>query len=104
MRIAHLAADAPETAKKQLEKCGPLSRDEKITAGAFAITVALWIGGGAIGVNAVAAATVGLAIMLITNVVTWKVRAQVSCECGGGDGGECMPRKCPCQVLSLPTM
>mmetsp|Transcript_18497 Transcript_18497/g.51906 ORF Transcript_18497/g.51906 Transcript_18497/m.51906 type:complete len:564 (-) Transcript_18497:806-2497(-) len=64
--------DAPETAKKQLEKCGPLSRNEKITAGAFAITVALWIGGGAIGVNAVAAATVGLAILLITNVVTWK--------------------------------
>jgi di/tricarboxylate transporter len=70
------AADAPETAKKQLEKCGPLTRSEKITAGAFAITVALWIGGGAIGVNAVAAATVGLAIMLITNVVTWKVRSK----------------------------
>lgn len=148
-------ADAPETAKKQLEKLGPLSLNEKITAGAFAVTVALWIGGsrrrhccpcccctrsrwhgchrccmfscccllplllaqllrqprpaarsrrapvgkhqraqvafttpptpcarvmlyvcaggGAIGVNAVAAATVGLAILLITNVVTWKV-------------------------------
>jgi hypothetical protein len=57
--------DAPETAKKELAKLGPLSRDEKITAGAFALTVALWIFGGSIGVNAVAAATVGLFILLV---------------------------------------
>jgi di/tricarboxylate transporter len=43
-----------------------MSRDEKITAAAFAITVGLWIGGAALGVNSVAAATVGLAILLIT--------------------------------------
>jgi di/tricarboxylate transporter len=42
--------------------------------GAFAITVALWIFGGSIGVNAVAAATVGLTILLVANVVSWKVR------------------------------
>ena len=40
--------------------------------GAFALTVGLWIFGGSIGVNAVAAATVGLTILLVTNVITWK--------------------------------
>lgn len=43
-----------------------MSRDEKITAVAFLITVGLWIGGAGIGINSVAAATVGLSILLIT--------------------------------------
>ena len=64
--------DAPKQAKKELEKLGPLSLDEKITAGAFAVTVGLWIFGGAVGINAVAAALLGLSILLITNVVKWK--------------------------------
>ncbi len=51
---------------------GPMSTDEWITAAAFAITVALWIGGPAIGVSSVAAALVGLTILLVTNVTTWK--------------------------------
>ena len=55
--------------REELKKLGPLSRNEKITAGALAVTVGLWIFGGQIGVNAVAAALLGLAIMLITNVV-----------------------------------
>jgi len=64
--------DAPAAAKKELEKLGPMSRDEKITALAFMITVGLWIGGASLGVNSVAAATVGLAILLITGVISWK--------------------------------
>ena len=64
--------DAPATAKAELEKLGPLSLDEKITAGAFAVTVGLWIFGGSLGINAVAAALLGLSILLITNVVKWK--------------------------------
>ncbi|KAG2450631.1 hypothetical protein HYH02_004471 [Chlamydomonas schloesseri] len=64
--------DAPATAAKELAKLGPMSTNEKITAGAFAITVALWIFGGSIGVNAVAAAIVGLFILLVTNVTNWK--------------------------------
>lgn len=64
--------DAPKQAKMELEKLGPLSLDEKITAGAFAVTVGLWIFGGSIGINAVAAAILGLSILLITNVVKWK--------------------------------
>ena len=49
-----------------------MSTDEKITAVALGITVALWIFGGAYGINAVAAALTGLAILLITGVVSWK--------------------------------
>lgn len=64
--------DAPVEAKRQLEALGPMSTDEKITAFAFAVTVALWIGGSAIGVNSVAAAIVGLTILLVTGVVSWK--------------------------------
>jgi di/tricarboxylate transporter len=64
--------DAPAAAKKELEKLGPMSRDEKITALAFAITVGLWIGGAALGVNSVAAATVGLTILLVTGA--WQDR------------------------------
>lgn len=64
--------DAPATARAELDKLGPLSLDEKITAGAFAVTVGLWIFGGSVGINAVAAALLGLSILLITNVVKWK--------------------------------
>ena len=64
--------DAPAKAREELRKLGPLSLDEKITAGALGTTVLLWVFGGSIGINAVAAALVGLAIMLVTNVVTWK--------------------------------
>lgn len=64
--------DAPAAAQKELEKLGPLSLNEKITAFAFAITVALWIFGGSLGVNAVSAGIVGLTILLVCNVITWK--------------------------------
>lgn len=64
--------DAPKSAKKELEKLGPLSLDEKITSGAFAVTVGLWIFGASVGINAVAAALLGLTILLVTNVVKWK--------------------------------
>lgn len=64
--------NAPIEAQKQLDQLGPMSTDEKLTAMAFSITVGLWIGGTAIGINAVAAALVGLTILLVTGVVTWK--------------------------------
>lgn len=58
--------------REELNKLGPLSRDEKITAGALGLTVGLWVFGGQLGIGAVAAALLGLAVLLITNVVTWK--------------------------------
>ena len=49
-----------------------MSLDEKITAGALGLTVALWIFGGQLGIGSVAAALLGLGILLITNVTSWK--------------------------------
>ena len=46
--------------------------DEKITAFALSVTVGLWIFGAGIGVNSVAAALVGLSIMLVTGITSWK--------------------------------
>lgn len=64
--------EAPVRAKEELSKLGPLSLNEKITAGALGTTVLLWIFGGSFGINAVAAALLGLSVLLITNVTTWK--------------------------------
>ena len=58
--------------REELNRLGPLSTDEKLTAGALLVTVGLWIFGGQLGIGSVAAALLGLGIMLITNVVTWK--------------------------------
>lgn len=65
-----------------------MSTDEKLTAFAFAVTVGLWIFGGAIGVNAVAAALTGLAILLITGAYTQKC----TCECRRYYCGSCLAR------------
>jgi len=64
--------DAPKQAEKELQKLGPMSTNEKITAAAFAITVSLWIFGGNFGISSVAAAITGLTMLLVTGVVSWK--------------------------------
>jgi len=64
--------EAPEKAKEELAKLGPMSGDEKIMAAALVVTVGLWIFGSSIGVGSVAAALVGLSTLLISGVITWK--------------------------------
>jgi di/tricarboxylate transporter len=73
---------APEVVSRPLEFISfaePLSPQGSVLmeewqcrAAAFLGTVALWVGGAAIGVNNVAAALCGLAVLLITGVVSWK--------------------------------
>ena len=58
-------------ARQELEKLGPLSTKEKLTTLALSVTVSLWIFGGKFGIGNVAAALLGLGIMLVTNVTTW---------------------------------
>ena len=65
-----------------------MKRDEKITALAFGITVSLWVFGASYGINSVAAAIVGLFILLVTGVITWK-------ECLNNNGRLC------CVVLKM---
>jgi anion transporter len=64
--------DAPKLAAAELEKMGPMSVDEKIMSAALLVTVALWIGGSALGIGGVAAALLGLTVLLVTGVISWK--------------------------------
>ena len=64
--------EAPIKAREELKKLGPMSGDEKIMSVALAITVGLWIFGPAVGVGSVAAALLGLSILLVSGVITWK--------------------------------
>ncbi|KAF5193377.1 Dicarboxylate transporter 1 protein [Thalictrum thalictroides] len=64
--------DAPKLAKEKLAKMGPMSKNETIMAVTLLLTVGLWIFGGALKVDAVTAAILGLSVLLITGVVTWK--------------------------------
>lgn len=64
--------DAPKLARQKLEKMGPMSKNEVIMAGTLLLTVGLWIFGGVLNVDAVTAAILGLSVLLITGVVTWK--------------------------------
>jgi len=64
--------DAPKLAADKLASMGPMSQDEKLTAGSLLLTVALWIAGPGMGIGNVAAASVGLAILLISGVLQWK--------------------------------
>ncbi|CAI9106418.1 OLC1v1005571C2 [Oldenlandia corymbosa var. corymbosa] len=64
--------DAPKLAQERLEKMGPMSKNEWIMAATLVITVGLWVFGGVLNVDAVTAAILGLSVLLITGVVTWK--------------------------------
>ncbi|CAN1200120.1 Dicarboxylate transporter 1, chloroplastic [Linum perenne] len=64
--------DAPKLAKEKLANMGPMTKNEIIMAGTLLLTVGLWIFGGMLNVDAVTAAILGLSILLISGVVTWK--------------------------------
>ncbi|XP_042511130.1 dicarboxylate transporter 1, chloroplastic-like [Macadamia integrifolia] len=64
--------DAPKLAREKLEKMGPMTKNEIIMTVTLLLTVGLWIFGGVLGVDAVTAAILGLSVLLITGVVTWK--------------------------------
>ncbi|XP_038901458.1 dicarboxylate transporter 1, chloroplastic [Benincasa hispida] len=64
--------DAPKLAREKLEKMGPMTKNEIIMAGTLLLTVGLWVFGGVLNVDAVTAAILGLSVLLVTGVVTWK--------------------------------
>jgi len=63
---------APELAQKRLTEMGPISRDETIMLATFALLLFLWIFGRQLHVHSAVAAMVGLTILLLTRVLTWK--------------------------------
>ena len=62
--------EAPVAARKALASLGPLSRDERITAVAFALMVSGWIFADMLGLNVTSIAFAGLGLLLMTNVLT----------------------------------
>jgi divalent anion:Na+ symporter, DASS family len=64
--------DAPRAAAERLRKMGPLSRDEAVMAATMGLAVVLWVAGDALGVPAVLAAMLGLCVLLLSGVLTWR--------------------------------
>jgi len=62
--------DAPAEARRQLAKLGPLTRDEKVTLGAFVGMVALWASAATFHIDSTAIAFLGLGVLLATGVLT----------------------------------
>lgn len=62
--------DAPVAARRMLAELGPLSRDEWITAVAFALMVSGWIFADALQLNVTSIAFGGLGLLLMTRVLT----------------------------------
>lgn len=64
--------EAPQEARRKLAEMGPMSRAEKTMLGTFALLLALWTVGDQLwDLNATVAALVGLAVLLVTKVLTW---------------------------------
>jgi DASS family divalent anion:Na+ symporter len=62
--------DAPRAARAQLAKMGAMTRDELITAAAFAVMVTGWVLAGALNLSVTAVAFGGLGVLLATSVLT----------------------------------
>jgi DASS family divalent anion:Na+ symporter len=63
---------ARELAEGKLQEMGSITPGEWITGGVIALLLVLWVGGQAWSINATTAAFVGLAVLLITGVLTWQ--------------------------------
>ena len=62
--------DAPRAARAALASAGSMTRDELITAVAFAVMVTGWILAGSLKINVTAVAFAGLGVLLATSVLT----------------------------------
>lgn len=70
--------EAPAHARSELKAMGRMSRGEIVMALTFVLLLLMWVLGSTLGINATAAAFVGVAILLITKVLTWKDMAENS--------------------------
>jgi DASS family divalent anion:Na+ symporter len=64
--------EAPRHAREQLRSKGAMSRPEMIMAATFVGLLVLWCTGSHLGVNATSVAFAGVAVLLVTQVLTWK--------------------------------
>jgi DASS family divalent anion:Na+ symporter len=61
---------APAAAAKELAALGPLTLNEKIVTGTFAVMVGLWAAASTLGLDSTAVAFAGLGVLLVTGVLT----------------------------------
>ena len=64
--------NATALAREKLEEMGPVSAHEWIMLGVFVLLLVLWIFGGELGLDATAAAFVGLGVLLLSGVLSWE--------------------------------
>jgi DASS family divalent anion:Na+ symporter len=63
---------AAEMAKRELGLLGPLSTNEKLMLGVFVLVLSLWLTLGLHPIHYAGVALIGVAILLITNVLDWQ--------------------------------
>jgi len=63
---------ATQTARERLKEMGKIKRDEWIMLFTFVLLLSLWIFGKQLKIHSTVAALVGLTILLLTRVLTWK--------------------------------
>jgi len=64
--------DAVGLAQRELDAMGPVSRNEWVMGSIFLGLVVLWVLGDWIGVGATLAAAIGVSLMIVVGVLTWK--------------------------------
>ena len=64
--------EAPELARAELAKMGPMRRDEGVVLGAFILALVLWLTGSWTHIEATVVAFLGLGLMLILGAITWE--------------------------------
>ncbi len=64
--------EAPAMASQKLKEMGPISLPEKLMLLAFVLLLTLWIIGDTIHMDATTTAFIGLALLLLTSVLTWE--------------------------------
>ncbi len=64
--------DAPRHAREELTEFGRITRQEIIMVFTFLLLLGLWMLGDALDINATAAAFVGVGVLLVTRVLSWK--------------------------------
>jgi len=74
--ILKATPDAPGHAAAQLAELGPMKRTEWIMVATFVLLLVLWVLGDALDVSATATAFVGVTVLLVTKVLTWKLMAE----------------------------
>ncbi|MCU1618161.1 MAG: 2-oxoglutarate translocator [Modestobacter sp.] len=64
--------EAPPHARERLASTGATSRPEKIMAATFVALLVLWCTGSQTGISATSVAFAGVAVLLVTKVLSWK--------------------------------